>query len=329
MKSIKRFEKLPIKFLIILISVKYNLLCQLDKRPHNFMMIFPSIFTLFTCMICIKFTNGLIKPKLSPLLSPPLSLPSTDPSIQEPVPSTTFLSPSTLTIFSTYASDFNNVEYLQRLSHYQPELEELGIENFYVIVNADMDATKEIQDLIPQKSGVTFLSDPTGAAGRMFGVSRGWRPDDSKMSPYFKLYMMLFGFGCWATLPAVIGGYIGNPGRKQSWITSALMYNTEKGYFPTNAIKDGSNMFDDLPVVGSWGRRPLELATLRLQNMIGISIPNWKSLAPSESNLNVLTQLGGLVITDENGAPRWEWRDKGICDVANFEDILDSLKGEK
>jgi len=131
----------------------------------------------------------------------------------------------------------------------------LGIENFYVIVNADMDATKEIQDLIPQKSGVTFLSDPTGAAGRMFGVSRGWRPDDSKMSPYFKLYMMLFGFGCWATLPAVIGGYIGNPGRKQSWITSALMYNTEKGYFPTNAIKDGSNMFDDLPVVGSWGRR--------------------------------------------------------------------------
>ena len=33
-----------------------------------------------------------------------------------------------------------------------------------------------------------------------------------------------------------------------------------------------SNKFTELPVVGGWGRRPLELATLRLQNMLGISL---------------------------------------------------------
>ena len=40
--------------------------------------------------------------------------------------------------------------------------------------------------------------------------------------------------------------------------------------------------FDELPVVGDWGRRPLELATLRLQNMIGVSLCNWRELAPDD-----------------------------------------------
>jgi hypothetical protein len=39
----------------------------------------------------------------------------------------------------------------------------------------------------------------------------------------------------------------------------------------------------------------------------------------------VLTQLGGLVITDENGNPRYEFRDRGICDVADFEFICDEV----
>jgi hypothetical protein len=225
-------------------------------------------------------TTALIQPTLSPFSS--LTLPSLDST---PISSSTYLSPNTLTIFGTYASDFNTVEYLQRLSHYKPALSALGVENFYVILNADIPAARRITSLIPMPEGVTVLSDPSGNAGLTFGVSRGWRPDDSRLSPYFKLFMMLFGLGCWATLPAVIGGYLGNPFRKQGWIKGALEYNTEQGYFPTNAIKDGENMFDDLPVVGGWGRRPLELATLRLQNMVGISIPNWKEVRKKRGEL--------------------------------------------
>jgi hypothetical protein len=33
------------------------------------------------------------------------------------------------------------------------------------------------------------------------------------------------------------------------------------------------NAFDALPLVGGWGRRPLELATLRLQNLIAGESP--------------------------------------------------------
>jgi len=143
---------------------------------------------------------------------------------------------------------------------------------------------------------------------------------------------MLWGLGAWATLPAVIGGYIGNPFRPQRWIEDALAVGQRKGRWPDNALEldsDGAiavNKFSELPVVGEWPRRPLELATLRLQNMLDISIKNWKALAPDEEALKagVLTQLGGCIVV-EGGKVLYEWRDPGICAVANFEEMLEKL----
>jgi len=182
---------------------------------------------------------------------------------------------------------------------------------------------------------VELFVDPVGRAGRAFGVGRGWREDDSEMSPYLKLFGMLWGLGAWATLPAVIGGYIGNPFTPQPWIEDALAVGQKKGRFPGNALeidptsgKVVENKFASLPLVGEWKRRPLELATLRLQNMIDISIKNWKTLAPNEEALKegVLTQLGGCVVVDcASGEAVFEWKDPGICAVANFEDILKKL----
>jgi len=135
----------------------------------------------------------------------------------------------------------------------------------------------------------------------------------------------------WATLPAVIGGYIGNPFRAQPWIEDAMAVGIRKGRWPDSGLvldeasgKVVTNKFTELPVVGGWSRRPLELATLRLQNMLDISIKNWKELAPNDASLaaGVLTQLGGCVICDENGTSLFEHRDPGICAVCNFEDIL-------
>ena len=87
------------------------------------------------------------------------------------------------------------------------------------------------------------------------------------------------------------------------------------------------NKFSELPYVGNWGRRPLELATLRLQNMIGLSLQNWDALKPSDDELDcgILTQLGGCLILGSDGTVMYEWRDAGICHVANFEDILPKL----
>jgi hypothetical protein len=136
-------------------------------------------------------------------------------------------------------------------------------------------------------------------------------------------------------LPAVIGGYIGNPFMAQPWIEDAMAVGQKKGRWPDMALlldeESGSvttNKFTELPVVGSWPRRPLELATLRLQNMMDISIKNWKELAPNEDALKagVLTQLGGCVVYDaEKQEAVFEWKDPGICAVANFEDILEKI----
>ena len=50
------------------------------------------------------------------------------------------------------------------------------------------------------------------------------------------------------------------------------------------------NPFDELPLVGGWGRRPFELATLRLQTMVGVSLAEWDALQPTD--LRTLTQVG-------------------------------------
>lgn len=241
-------------------------------------------------------------------------------------------------IFGTYAADFNAIEYAQRLRYYLPSLKDRGIDKIGFILNCDVDAAKKLVQLVDLKTDATnddavveLLIDPTGKAGRMFEVGQGWRPDDDTMSPYLKLFGMLFGLGAWATLPAVIGGYIGNPFFGQPWIEDALAVGQQNNRFPSNALElDDTggvkiNKFKELPVVGEWERRPLELATLRLQNMVDISIKYWKELAPSEDALNagVLTQLGGCLIVDSNtGDELFRWRDPGICAVANFEDIL-------
>ena len=42
--------------------------------------------------------------------------------------------------------------------------------------------------------------------------------------------------GAWATLPAVIGGYIGNPWRAQPWIEDAMAQGSAKGRWPGTGL---------------------------------------------------------------------------------------------
>lgn len=268
----------------------------------------------------------------------------------------------TMLILGTYAADFNAIEYVQRLRYYLPQLKDKGVGKVGLVLNCEADAAVKLVSMLDLDTDVTIATtnnntneeegsdsgddsskkelivelfiDPKGEAGRQFGVGRGWKPDDEEMSPYLKLFGMLFGLGAWATLPAVIGGYIGNPFFGQPWIEDALAVGQRKGRWPKALdLNDETgevevNKFKELPYVGSWERRPLELATLRLQNMVDISIKNWKDLAPKEDALKagVLTQLGGCVIVDSStGDEIARWKDPGICAVANFEDLLKKL----
>ena len=241
-----------------------------------------------------------------------------------------------LLILGTYAADFNAIEYTQRLKYYLPQLKQKGISKFGVVLNCEDNAANVLSECVDLKDeDVEIFVDPLGEAGRAFGVGRGWKPEDEDMSPYLKLFGMLWGLGAWATLPAVIGGYIGNPFRGQPWVEDAMAVGQLKGRWPNTALDlnptSGEillNKFTELPIVGSWPRRPLELATLRLQNMMDISIKKWDDLKPTEDALKagVLTQLGGcVVINSKTGDVVYDWKDPGICAVANFEEILEKL----
>jgi hypothetical protein len=240
-----------------------------------------------------------------------------------------------LLIFGTYAADLNAIEYGQRIRYYYPILRQTkNISKFAMIVNCKADAARAFQRYVDLPETVELWIDPTGAAGRAFGVNRGWMPENTDIHPYVKLSFMLLGLGAWATLPAVISGYLGNPWVKQPWITDALLVGNRQKRWPMNALEmaeDGftliQNNFDSLPFFGSWGRRPLELAILRLQSIVGISLAHWDELGPDAEALDsgVLTQLGGCLILEGGSKVLYDWKDPGLCAVANFEDILKKI----
>lgn len=242
----------------------------------------------------------------------------------------------TLLVLGTYCADFNTIEYCQKVKYYKNQLKEKNINNILLLVNAQPESIEALSNIIGLPSDITLLSDTSGEVARTFGVSQGYRPDDD-ISPYLKLFLMLFGLGNKMTLPSVIGGYLGNPFIKNvGWIEESIVDNTLRGRFPSNAVeldpvteKLVKNKFSELPLgLGEWPVRPLELATLRLQNMIGISLQHWSSLKPTDEELKrgLLTQLGGLVIIKEKSSDiKYKWLDDGICHTCSFSSLIERL----
>ena len=202
-------------------------------------------------------------------------------------------------VLGTHAADFNMVEYAQKVRHFLPALRAKGVDRVMMVVNGEVSSCAKLAELLELPDEVELLADPTGEAGRRFGVSRGWRADDSGLSPFVKLFVMGIGLGDAGTLPAVLRGYVGNPDGRREWIESALSQGQLAGRWPAvlEVGDDGkllSNKFDDFGFFGSWGCRPLELATMRLQNLIGVQAAHWKALKPTDGRC--LTQVGLLPI---------------------------------
>jgi hypothetical protein len=161
---------------------------------------------------------------------------------------------------------------------------------------------------------------------------------DNKSLPFYIHSACIYSFAVISVclFLAATSTFLGNPFIPQPWIEDAFAVGMKKNRWPDNALEIDDvgqvvkNKFSELPIVGKWARRPLELATLRLQSMIGISLKEWDKLAPNQESLDegVLTQLGGLIVVD--GATGddviYQWKDPGICAVANFEDIIKALK---
>ena len=234
----------------------------------------------------------------------------------------------TLLCFGTHAADFNAIEYLQKIRFYLPRLRDAGVSRVACVLNADAAQCRTLAELLDVPDDVELFSDPTGEAGRKFGVSRGFRPDDDALSPYIKLFVVGIGLGPpWGTLLPVLRGYVGAPTGKRDWIQATMQQAQRAGRFPEplELAADGSiakNRFDDMPLVNDWGVRPFELATMRLQNLI-MQISRYGELGPKDPRC--LTQLGGMVVVGAGGEPEYAWLDQGLCDLPDFEDVLGAL----
>ncbi|KAJ1473996.1 hypothetical protein T484DRAFT_1912150, partial [Baffinella frigidus] len=202
----------------------------------------------------------------------------------------------TLLVLGTHPADFNMIEYSQRVRTFWPQLKEKGVDRCMMVVNGEAPAINKLKELLDIPDEIELLADPTGETGRKFGVSRGFRPNDTSLPPALKLFLMATGLAFDWTLPSVILGYVGNPGGKREWIEAALQQGQLAGRWPAplTLADDGAvlaNQFDTTPLVGGWGVRPFELATLRLQNLIGVQFTHKDALKYSDARC--LTQLGG------------------------------------
>ncbi|KAL7539693.1 hypothetical protein ACHAXR_009501 [Thalassiosira sp. AJA248-18] len=155
----------------------------------------------------------------------------------------------TLLVFGTSAGDFNTIEYMQRIRASLPELESKGgVDRILFIVNGSPSQCKLITSFLDFPTSSAILSDPTGEAGRKFGVSRGFRPDDTSLSPFAKQFCMGIGIGPpWMSLPAVLPGYFGNPNGRREWIETSLKQGQLAGRWPDNILE----LDDDQNIVGN------------------------------------------------------------------------------
>ena len=96
---------------------------------------------------------------------------------------------TTLVIFGTYPSDFNMIEYAQKVRHYWPQLKAKGVDSGLIVVNGPPDSCKRLAEILDLPADLELLTDEAGEAGRRFGVSTGWLPD-SDLNPYLKLLGM-------------------------------------------------------------------------------------------------------------------------------------------
>ena len=105
----------------------------------------------------------------------------------------------TMLVLGTHASDFNMVEYMQKVRAAWAGLTDKGITTCLMTVNGDAEQASKLAAMVDLPSEIVLLADPTGEAARRFGCSRGFRPDDERLSPFAKLFCMGIGIGlCWS-----------------------------------------------------------------------------------------------------------------------------------
>jgi hypothetical protein len=229
-----------------------------------------------------------------------------------------------LVLLLTHFGDLSSWEYAQQVRHSLPALLEQGVEVKAVGIGG-RDAAKRFAALVgfPEEH---LYYDPEAACCAALDCDPGFgrdavtSPQNNAASPYLRLLPMLLGIGSPGTLGKVIYGYFGDRTYNPQWLRAQLA-RTATDSFPYVS----PDMFDKVPTYPrAASLRPFELATLRLQNMIGI-LENWGELIPANADL-VVQQGASLLLDGEETA--YAHRDTGILNyggqsgVKSIQDLL-------
>lgn len=237
--------------------------------------------------------------------------------------------------FLTHWADFNSWEVAQHVASAVRNGLVSG-QSVCLVGIGSVEAGLFFSKMLDVPEEVEIFADETASCHSALHFSRGAFPQyASSLNPYLRVFLMLLGVGSPGTIRTVLGGYFGD--RSQSaqatqWIDESLRQGAKKGRFPTKVpqlpnmkmldlAEVGSGVWDE--VFGKEGLRPMELATLRLQNMVGGIIANWSDLAPSDDEL--LVQQGGTLITNSEGKATFYFRDKGILTYVPMEEAIKAM----
>jgi len=213
--------------------------------------------------------------------------------------------------FFTHFGDFNSWEYAQQLMAYADAIDEAGCEVMTVGIGTQAAALR-FSKLLGYPTD-NLYADPSGHCHKALGFSQGAFPE-LDLPASFKLAAMLAGIGSPGTVQAVVQGYLGDPKADRAWVTQALRQGAAQGRFPSQLSEAAFN------AIGQEGLRPFELATLRLQNMVGGILANWDDLAPEDPALTI--QQGGTLVITSAGDEIYRFDDLGVLKYTPVDELL-------
>lgn len=242
-------------------------------------------------------------------------------------------SQSSSVFFLTHWGDFNSWEVAQQVRT-AVRVGRMNGPSVSLVGIGSPESGRKFAEMLELPSSVKLYADPTGACHSALHFSRGALPQyAASLNPYFRVFLMLLGVGSPGTIVTVLGGYFGDGSKSaeaKAWIDESLRQGAIRGRWPTsvprlpgdgkmlNLAEVGSGVWDE--AFGKDGLRPFELATVRLQNMVGGIIAHWKELQPADDEL--LVQQGGALVTNAAGEAVYFYRDKGILTYVPMEEAI-------
>mmetsp|Transcript_17291 Transcript_17291/g.55650 ORF Transcript_17291/g.55650 Transcript_17291/m.55650 type:complete len:338 (+) Transcript_17291:221-1234(+) len=155
---------------------------------------------------------------------------------------------------------------------------------------------------------------PDSVLTALLGTLPGGVPaDDAQLRPAFTAWLrylaMCAGIGAPGTLPEILRGYLGDRSAPERFAPDAVVTAGPVVIGPgVGPVKLGPISYANGWAEEEGYQRPVELATVRLRNMVEV-LGRWSTYV---ANPTKLAQRGGTFLFDADGAALYEYRHRGV-----------------